>query len=296
MSVGHARQRSNSAKGSSIRSDVKFQIPTPSITPQNDEFAFQPCAATGSFLLYAQQSTIYCLHHDTLAIERRFERHREDVLWISTDNVSERGAGRLVLSYDTGSTAIVWDLLTGDEVARFASYEQIRVASWMRNGNVAFGKYQCAGSRLRKLELMMQQATRKATSYFSNPRHLNTSQREPSSTQLLQLRQPQTVVHSQLATTMARSSSQPYSRHLLSSTHSPPRESRLLLRGYLGMGPPPSKSLRCWPLKHQMVTSECGVSRRAHMVVMRHASFVCSTSPSKENPVLAGSRGRKMDG
>ncbi|KAJ8116727.1 hypothetical protein OPT61_g1901 [Boeremia exigua] len=142
MSLGHARQRSNSAKGSSIRSDVKFQIPTPSITPQNDEFAFQPCAATASFLLYAQQNVIYCLHHDTLAIERRFERHREDVSWISTDNVSERGAGRLVLSYDTGSTAIVWDLLTGDEVARFASYEQIRVAAWMRNGNVAFGNAQ----------------------------------------------------------------------------------------------------------------------------------------------------------
>jgi hypothetical protein len=150
MSLGHARQRSNSAKGSSIRSDVKFQIPTPSITPQNDEFAFQPCAATGSFLLYAQQNVIYCLHHDTLAIERRFERHREDVVWISTDNVSERGAGRLVLSYDTGSTAIVWDLLTGDEVARFASYEQIRVATWMRNGNVAFGKSQT--TRLRRCD------------------------------------------------------------------------------------------------------------------------------------------------
>lgn len=48
----------------------------------------------------------------------------------------------MVLSYDTGSTAIVWDLLTGDEVARFASYEQIRVAAWMRNGNVAFGEFQ----------------------------------------------------------------------------------------------------------------------------------------------------------
>jgi hypothetical protein len=141
MSLGHARQRSNSAKGSSMRSDVQFSIPTPSLTPDNDEFSFQPCAATASFLLYAQQNVILCLHHDTLAVERRFERHREDVAWISADNVSERGAGRLVLSYDTGSTAIVWDLLTGDEVARFASYEQIRVASWMRNGNVAFGEY-----------------------------------------------------------------------------------------------------------------------------------------------------------
>ena len=87
-----------------------------------------------------------------------------------------------------------------------------------------------------------------------------------------------------------------YSHHSPSFTHSPPQEVRLLLRGFLGMGPPPSKSLRCWPLKHQMVTLECGVSQRARMVLMRHASFVCSTSPSKENPVLAGSRGRKMDG
>jgi hypothetical protein len=48
------------------------------------------------------------------------------------------------VSYDAGSTAIVWDLFTGDEVARFASYEQIRVAAWMRNGNVAFGKSRVA--------------------------------------------------------------------------------------------------------------------------------------------------------
>ena len=183
MSLGHARQRSNSAKGSSIRSDVKFQIPTPSITPQNDEFAFQPCAATGSFLLYAQQNIIYCLHHDTLAIERRFDRHREDVAWISTDNVSERGAGRLVLSYDTGSTAIVWDLLSGDEVARFASYEQIRVATWMRNGNVAFGGSQTARPRLPKLELMMQQEMLKATSFCSSLPPPNTSLQGLFSTQ-----------------------------------------------------------------------------------------------------------------
>lgn len=56
------------------------------------------------------------------------------------DNVSEQGAGRLVVSYDAGQTAIVWDLFTGDEIARFASYEQILVAAWMRNGNVAFGR------------------------------------------------------------------------------------------------------------------------------------------------------------
>lgn len=138
MSTGLSRQRSAS-RGSSVRSDVNLKPPTPSITPGSDEFAFEPCAATASFLLYAQRNVILCLHHDTLAVERRFTRHREDVSWISADTVSERGAGRLVVSYDAGSTAIVWDLLTGDEVARFASYDQIRVASWMRNGNVAFG-------------------------------------------------------------------------------------------------------------------------------------------------------------
>jgi hypothetical protein len=183
MSLGHARQRSNSAKGSSMRSDVQFSIPTPSITPNNDEFSFQPCAATGSFLLYAQQNVILCLHHDTLAVERRFDRHREDVAWISADNVSERGAGRLVLSYDTGSTAIVWDLLTGDEVARFASYEQIRVASWMRNGNVAFGKFFKCCRLVVPANLTLYQETRRATSFCSNPLPLNTFLREPSSTQ-----------------------------------------------------------------------------------------------------------------
>jgi hypothetical protein len=113
--------------------------PTPSLTPNPEEFDFEPCAATASHFLYAQRNAILCLHHDSLAIDRRFERHREDVVWISVDNVSERGAGRLVVSYDAGQTAIVWDLFTGEEVARFASYEEIKVAVWMRNGNVAFG-------------------------------------------------------------------------------------------------------------------------------------------------------------
>lgn len=59
---------------------------------------------------------------------------------LSVDNVSERGSGRLVVSYDAGQTAIVWDLFSGDEIARFASYETLKVAAWMRDGNVAFGR------------------------------------------------------------------------------------------------------------------------------------------------------------
>ena len=58
---------------------------------------------------------------------------------LSVDNVSERGAGRLVVSYDTEQTTIVWDLFTGDEIARFASYQPLKVAAWMKNGNIAFG-------------------------------------------------------------------------------------------------------------------------------------------------------------
>ena len=100
---------------------------------------FEPCATTASMFLYAQGSSILCLHHDTLALERRFQRHTEEVLFIAVDNASDRGAGRLVVSYDAGQTAIVWDLFTGDEIARFVSYVRLCVASWMRNGNVAFG-------------------------------------------------------------------------------------------------------------------------------------------------------------
>lgn len=134
MSAGQlARQRSSS---SGTRPAVRSGTP---VEPRNLEFEFEPCAATASIFLYSQDNSIICLHHDTLAIERRFERHKERILFLSVDNVSERGAGRLVVSYDAGQTAIVWDLFTGDEIARFASYEPIRVAAWMKNGNVAFG-------------------------------------------------------------------------------------------------------------------------------------------------------------
>lgn len=135
MSAGHlARHRSSS---SSSRPAIRTTTP---VTPYSTDKEFEPCAATASIFLYAQGSTIICLHHDTLAIDRRFELHQERILFLSVDNVSERGAGRLVVSYDAGQTAIVWDLFTGDEIARFASYEPIRVAAWMKNGNVAFGK------------------------------------------------------------------------------------------------------------------------------------------------------------
>jgi hypothetical protein len=102
---------------------------------------FEPCAATASMFLYAQGNTVVCAHHDTLTIERRFSRHTEEISLLAVDTISDRGAGRLVVTYDVGQTAIVWDCMTGDELARFASYENLTVAAWMRNGNVAFGEF-----------------------------------------------------------------------------------------------------------------------------------------------------------
>jgi len=118
-----------------------FSMPTNTTSPPPPARYFEPSAATASMFLYAQGTSIVCAHHDTLTIERRFARHGEEVQLLAVDNVSDVGAGRLVVSYDAGQTAIVWDILTGDEVARFASYENLTCAAWMRNGNVAFGAY-----------------------------------------------------------------------------------------------------------------------------------------------------------
>ncbi|KIV87325.1 hypothetical protein PV11_02879 [Exophiala sideris] len=133
-SVGIARQRSvsNKAKGVSIPL-------TSQPRPHAEDTPLEPCASTASLFLYAQGSAVLCLHHDTLAVERRFEKHSKDIQLISADNVSETGAGRLVVTYDVGQTAIVWDLFTGEQYSRFVSYESLRVAHWMRNGNIAFG-------------------------------------------------------------------------------------------------------------------------------------------------------------
>ncbi|CAD6446927.1 a09af699-e234-43be-851e-e85e9dec5d91 [Sclerotinia trifoliorum] len=140
MSVARTRSMSmrsgHSSKGTGA---TLAEVSMPSITIPRD---FEPCAATASMFLYVQGNTVVCCHHDTLKIERRFARHTEEIQLLAVDNISERGAGRLVVSYDAGQTAIVWDCMTGDEIARFASYENLTVAAWMRNGNVAFGNAQ----------------------------------------------------------------------------------------------------------------------------------------------------------
>lgn len=127
--------RSNTSSKGAGTTLAEVSMPTISVTRD-----FEPCAATASMFLYVQGTTVVCAHHDTLKIERRFSRHTEEIQLLAVDNVSERGAGRLVVTYDAGQTAIVWDCMTGDEVTRFASYENLTVAAWMRNGNVAFGE------------------------------------------------------------------------------------------------------------------------------------------------------------
>lgn len=135
MSTGQlARHRSPS---SASRSSNRAATP---IDARLNDVDFEPCAATASIFLYSQNTSIICLHHDTLAVERRFEKHSDRVLGISVDNVSERGAGRLIVSFDAGRTAIVWDLFTGEEVTRFQYYEDIKVAAWMKNGQIACGR------------------------------------------------------------------------------------------------------------------------------------------------------------
>lgn len=188
MSSGQvSRQRSHSTRSTTSKhSGAVRQTPPPtSLTPENRDAGFEPCAATAFFLLYAQRSQILVLHHNTLTIERRFALHREDVLWIAVDNVSDRGSGRLAVSFDVGKTAIVWDVLSGGEVARFSAYEHMRVASFMRNGNIAFGME--AFGQDRSIETNLVQQMIKATSYSLNLQHRSTSRRARYSIRLPRL-------------------------------------------------------------------------------------------------------------
>ena len=135
MSAGQLARHRSSSSGTR----PSYRAATPIDARIAEEVEFEPCAATAAYFLYAQGNAILCLHHDTLAIERRFELHQEKVLFITVDNVSERDQGRLVMSYDASFTAIVWDINSGHKITSFISYEPYRVAAWMKNGKIAFG-------------------------------------------------------------------------------------------------------------------------------------------------------------
>ena len=198
MSAGQlARQRSSSSgTRPSIRSTTPV-IPRP--VEFNPEFDFEPCAATASLFLFTQGSSIICLHHDTLDVERRFESHKEQILFLSVDNVSD-SAGRYVVSYDASQTAIIWDLFTGAERARFASFEPIRAGAWLKNGSIAFGNLhtRLEGDILTDIVKVIR---KEASSCLSLP-HQNIYLRGQSATLSQPLRRGQIAKHMQLGTHM----------------------------------------------------------------------------------------------
>ncbi|KAI1826935.1 hypothetical protein F4861DRAFT_544913 [Xylaria intraflava] len=142
QATSRPRNASLSSAGRSSRNGMMVSEPREFTSPDNPIKHFEPTAATASMLLYGQGNSVVVAHHDSLTIERRFSRHSAEVQLLAVDTQSEMGAGRFVMSYDADMTAIVWDLMTGDEIARFASYENITCAAWMHNGNVAFGNVQ----------------------------------------------------------------------------------------------------------------------------------------------------------
>ncbi|KAI0451895.1 hypothetical protein F5B21DRAFT_361068 [Xylaria acuta] len=143
QSTSHHRNASLGSAGRSSRKGMGTSEPREFTSPSMPTRYFEPTAATDRMLLYGQGNSVVVAHHDSLTIERRFSRHSAEVQLLAVDTQSATtGNGRFVVSYDVDMTAIVWDLMTGEEVARFASYENLTCAIWMRNGNVAFGNVQ----------------------------------------------------------------------------------------------------------------------------------------------------------
>ncbi|TQS39441.1 hypothetical protein Golomagni_00036 [Golovinomyces magnicellulatus] len=105
-------------------------------------FYSDPCSATASMFFYAKGSSIICTHHDTLAIERRFTKHKEKIRLLAVDTISERGSGKWAASYDASQKVIVWNCLTGDELTGFISDQILTTIVWTRNETIAFGSVQ----------------------------------------------------------------------------------------------------------------------------------------------------------
>lgn len=126
---------------------VKFDLGGPCSVPANS---------------FIEGNSVVVVNHDSLSIERRFSRHSAEVQLLAVDTQSATmGNGRFVVSYDVDMTAIVWDLMTGEEVARFSSYENLTCAVWMRNGNVAFGMRSLADlARSSRANFNIRQCTR----------------------------------------------------------------------------------------------------------------------------------------
>lgn len=162
-----------------------------------------PCSANARFFFFAQGSTVLCLHYDSLGVERKFQRHAEDVILIVADTVSDEGmsVGRVV-SVDASKEAVVWDSETGEEISRYTSYEDLQTAAWMRNGNLALGKnsalffssfasFCCSAAYQGEFKV-----TVLGTSFCSTPRGRNLLQHGQYSTRYARSHHRQTAKHS----------------------------------------------------------------------------------------------------
>lgn len=165
MSVDYsAHQLSGSMrKGSTVSDHDKRLLPNPTPPPDEHLKTFEASAATAAHFLYAQSNLILALHHDTLVVDRRFDGHKDEVLLIVADNISDDGAGRLVFSYDASQTAVIWDLSTGQEITRLAASEAITVAAWTKTGNLALGQFRSMLRCKRPALLIVQKGPRKGT-------------------------------------------------------------------------------------------------------------------------------------
>lgn len=137
-STMHPRSRSGS-----VSSAQSAPLPSPMSFRSNGgsrSNGLGPCGATSHLFLFAQGPSILCLQYESLAVEKRFEGHLDDVTIISVDNNSDEGEGKVV-TIDISKQAIVWDTRTGREIARYSSFEGLRSAAWMKNGNLAFGGF-----------------------------------------------------------------------------------------------------------------------------------------------------------
>jgi hypothetical protein len=127
-------------------------VPDESITTTLQELSkfpqFIPCAATPALFLFARENLIYCIHHDTLSLVRKLKQHKTDIIILTANNAGGKGSGGTAISYDIEHNAIIWNLYTGEELARMASLEPVRAASWMRDDRVVLGIL------LRKIESM----------------------------------------------------------------------------------------------------------------------------------------------
>ena len=148
----------------------------------------KPCSASENLVLHAHGSSVHCLRHESLVLERRFERHNHDVTIISVDNSASYTSGSRVVTVDTSRTAIIWDMATGEEISRHCALEDILVATWMKNGNLVFGVFGSTNSSVESLFLTCVQVISWEMSSSSIPRGQNESRREPSTIRYARLR------------------------------------------------------------------------------------------------------------